>query len=340
MRPPEVASNRDEVAGREGASGEDGAADREVASGRVMGWLRRLGELRQPPPRWRGALLLVAAAVFVGGAVLSWRSLDLDPGEVVWWPVVVVGLVLVPATVAVNVAELVALGRAASVRIGAREGIRVVLVATAANFLPIPGAAAVRVQAFTARGASLGAATAVNVLGALAWVSVALVVAGLAGLALAPIGAVLFLVGGLVGVGVTWSLLVRWRGASPRAAAAVFAAELATVIGHALRLGLVLVALRASASAAQVLVLGANGPLAAAAGIFPSGLGLAEAIGAALAELVALAPAAGFAATALNRVLGVAVTAPLALAFGVGELRGGAPDAARSPHAAGDGPED
>lgn len=313
---------------------EDADAERPAGGGdapRVVRWLRRFGELRQPPPRWRGVLLLVAGAVFVGGAVLSWRSLDLELAAVRWWPVVVVAVALVPATIAVNVAELVALGRAAGVRVGVRDGIRVVLVATAANFLPVPGAAAVRVQAFVARGATLGGATAVNVLGALAWVSIALVAAGIAGLGLVPVGAALFLLGGIAGTTLTWVLLVRWRGASVGSAAAVMAAELTTVAGHALRLGLVLVALRSAASPAQVVVLGANGPLAAAAGIFPSGLGLAEAIGAALAELVALAPAAGFAATALNRVLGVAVTAPLALAFGVRELSasartpGGAP---------------
>lgn len=273
------------------------------------------------PPRWRGALLLVAAAVFVGGTVWSWVRLDVDLATVRWWPLVVVALVLVPATVAVNVAELVALGRIVGVRLLLRDGVKVVVLATAANFLPLPGAAAVRIHALATRGARLGAATGVNLVAAVAWVAVALVVAGVAGATVVPVAGTLLLAGGLGLLGLSWLLLRRF-GPAPGAVGALLAVEVATVAGHALRLGLVLVALRQAASVAQVLVLGTSGPLAAAAGIFPSGLGLAEALAAALAELVALAPAAGFVATAVNRVLGVAVTAPLALALGVDELRG------------------
>lgn len=288
-------------------------------------WLRVLGRIRRPPPRWRGALLVVAAVVFVAGAVLAAQRLELELSSVRWWWVAVVAVLLVPATIAANVAELAVLGRTVEVEVPPREGLEVVLVATAANFLPVPGAAAVRVHALVERGAGVGAATAVNVLGGVAWVGVALVVAGMAGLGPAPLAGLLLLAGGIVAGGVAAVLLTRWRGVPPQVAAMLVSVEIAIVATHALRLGVLLVAIGRAASPSQVLVLGANGPLAAAAGIFPSGLGLAEALGAALAALVSLAPAAGFAVTAANRLIGVAVTAPVAAALGVGRLRGSAP---------------
>jgi hypothetical protein len=69
---------------------------------------------------------------------------------------------------------------------------------------------------------------------------------------------------------------------------------------HGLRLWLVLLALGVEVSVRQGLALGAAAPLAAAAGVFPSGLGLAEALTAVIAPIVALPAAAGFAATALG----------------------------------------
>ena len=58
--------------------------------------------------------------------------------------------------------------------------------------------------------------------------------------------------------------------------------------------------------------------LAAAAGILPGGFGLRELIAAALAPLVGLPASAGFAATAINRVMGIVVLAPITAALALG----------------------
>jgi hypothetical protein len=54
-------------------------------------------------------------------------------------------------------------------------------------------------------------------------------------------------------------------------------------------------------------VVGTSGPLAAAAGVFPAGLGIAEGLAAAAGSLVAVPAAAAFAAAALNRLVGYGV---------------------------------
>jgi hypothetical protein len=84
---------------------------------------------------------------------------------------------------------------------------------------------------------------------------------------------------------------------------------------YGVRLLAVLAALRVDLELLQALVIALSAPLSAAAGVFPSGIGLAEGISGLLAPLVAVPVAAGVAATGVNRIAGLAVTAPLAMLF-------------------------
>lgn len=285
--------------------------------------LRRWTRWRTPSPRVRGVLLVVAIVVFLGGVTLSLQDLEVAPADLIWWPLVVVAVLGTPATIAVNAAELRAMARLTTEGQAPSWGqaARVVVVATAANLLPLPGGALVRVHALRTAGASLGQATSVTLVAALLWVAVAVGVAGAAAVAWSPLVATLALLLAAAGI-VATSVALRWTTArwSLRGLAALALVELITTLIHAARLYLTLLALGVVASPAQALVLGAGAPLAAAAGVFPAGLGLAELLSALLAPVVALPAAAGFAVTALARVIGLAATVPVALALGVRDL--------------------
>lgn len=297
------------------------------ASGRLLdaaaGIRRRIS--RRPSPRAQAGALALAMAVFIGGGVTAWRRLELDLGDISWAPIWVLIVVLVPLTIVANMAELSVTGRLLGVRIAPVLLLRTVLVATAANFLPIPGAALVRVHALRTGGAPLGAATSVTVSTALLWVSLSSMVAGAA---LVTIGgyalAAAFLGGGLLLGVLGVATLARHTSARtplPLATLELCLVELALIVISAARILAVLVAIGIGASVTQTLVLTVAGALAATAGVFPGGLGLTEAISAALAPLVGLPAAAGFTATAMNRLAGIAVTAPLALLLGMDLLR-------------------
>lgn len=284
---------------------------------------RRLA--RRPSPRAQAVALLLALALFVGGGVTAWNRLELSVAELSFPPLGVLLLVLVPATIVVNAAELAVTGRVLGVRFAPSLLLRTVVVATAANFLPIPGAALVRVQALRTAGARLGAATSVTVVTAVLWVSASASVAGAALLAVGHLGPALgFLavgvVLGLVGVGAVARQGDRVL-TTPRALAEILLVEVALIVVSALRMLTVLATVGIGADLVQTLVLTVSGALAATAGVFPGGLGLTELISAALAPLVALPAAAGFTATALNRLAGVVITAPLAAVLGVDLLR-------------------
>jgi hypothetical protein len=197
-----------------------------------------------------------------------------------------------------------------------------VIVATAANILPLPGGALVRVHALRAAGATLPQSTVVTLMAALLWVATAVGVAGIAALSWSPlVGAIaigLALAGAAVTAVVVRATTSRW---SLPALGGLALVEAVTTLIHAARLYLVLLALGVTAGVTQALVLGAGAPLASAAGVFPSGLGLAELLSALLAPVVDLPAAAGFAVAALARVVGLLATVPAALLLGVRDLR-------------------
>lgn len=297
----------------------------------VLARLERLTRWRAPSPRWRRVIQVVAVVIFVGGIVVSVQRLDLRVADITWWPLVVLAVLGTPATIAVNAAELRAmtrcLDRAASLP-WSRAG-SVVVLATAANVLPLPGGAMVRIQALRAGGATTGRAAAINLVAALLWVAAAVVVAGIAVWRMVPVAGLLAVAVGVAGGGVA---LVALRAAMPvwsvASALRLGGIEVVTTLLHAVKLYLALLALGIAAGLDQALVLGVAGPISAAAGVFPSGIGLAELLAALTAALVALAPAAGFGATALVRVIGLLVTAPLALVSDVRALAQDDPDPA------------
>jgi hypothetical protein len=285
--------------------------------------LRRLTRWRTPPPRVRGVLLVVAVGLFVTGVVLSLRELELDLATVSWWPLVLVAVLGTPATIAANAAELRAMARLSGAASPPSwpHAARVVIVATAANLLPLPGGALVRVHALRTAGAGLATATVVTLLAAWVWVATAVGVAGVAAFAWSPVtGLTAFAVASValvLAAVVVRTSTSRW---SLPALAELAVVELITTLVHAARLYLVLLALGVAASLPQALVLGAGAPLASAAGIFPAGLGLAELLTALLAPVVALPAAVGFAVAALARVIGLLATIPVALLLGVRDL--------------------
>ena len=274
--------------------------------------LQRVGDWRNVPQRWQTPLLVLSGFVFLGGSVYAYQNLSLDWSNV---NIMLLALVLflgTPATIAVNAAELRAITAIGGSSMTWLTASRTVVIATAANMLPLPGAAVVRTHALVSHGVALTAAVRVILASALCWVGVAALVAGAAAAFRAGLFAALMAIFGSV-ILVASVAALRTTG---RLLARLVWIELLTTLLHAARLWLVLVALTVSVDGGAALVLAAAAPLAATAGVFPSGLGLSEALAAGMAATIGLTAAAGFAATALMRVIGLAGTALVALVLG------------------------
>lgn len=275
--------------------------------------LERASRWRTVPQRWHTPLLVLAGVVFLVGSVLAYRGLALDWQNVNVFLLLLVLVVGTPLTIALNAAELRVIAAIESVTLPWPTALRTVVLATAANMLPVPGAALVRTHTLVTHGVALAAAVRVILAAALGWVGVSAVLASVAAASFSPLFAVIF--GGLGSIAVLIS--VRLLRTSGRRVWQLLTVELATTMLHAIRLWLVFLALAIAVDFREPIVLAAASPLAAAAGVFPSGLGLAEAFAAGMAVTVGLGAAAGFAATALMRVIGLVGTAVVALTLGV-----------------------
>ncbi len=272
----------------------------------------------------RGVLLVVAAVATVVAVVVAVDRLDVALDDLRAGPLLLAAVVATPLTIALNAAELRATALASGARLAEvswTRAARTVVLATAANLLPVPAGAALRIQVLHSAGARLTAAAGVQLSAAAVWVGVSLL---LAGAVLLP-GSATWGVAGLVsGVGlVVAGLLGVLRTATERPAVAMgwlLVVEVATAVVQALRLWVVLLGLGIAASLAQSVVIATAAPLAAAAGFFPGGIGLAELLSALVAPLAGLPAAAGLLAVALARVLGLAVTVPVALGLGLRDL--------------------
>jgi hypothetical protein len=244
--------------------------------------------------------------VFVVGGWFAFKSLDVTLSEIRWVPMVIAAVVGVPLTLVANTFEYLLSARLLHHRMRFLPALQLTTMSTAANLLPIPGAFLVRVQGLRALGSRYGRALASTAVVGLVWIGVSALMA-----------AILLLVG------------ERWVAAAILAAAGIrrlggllVAVELFAVFTNAGRLVLILIGLGVDADVDQALVLAVSSSLAAAAGILPGGFGLRELIAAALAPLVGLPASAGFAATAINRVMGIVVLAPITAALALG-LRAG-----------------
>lgn len=276
--------------------------------------------LTRRTPAQQRALLVVAGLVFVAAAAVALRNLpdDLDPH---WLGLVLVGTAGPLLTVALNGAEFVVQGSLLGRRTPFAEAVRISVLATAANLLPLPGSAIVRTQALSGEGYRRAAGSTIVV--AVAWLGctagVAAVLYGAVGDAWAVTGALAAVAAGAIGG--TW-VFVR-RAAPPAGTAPVFvrllAVETATALVGAARFYLTIRVLGFDVTPGQAVALTLAGVVASATGIFPAGIGIREALAGAVSPLVGLSASVGVVAAAVDRVAGLVV---LAVLTGILAVRG------------------
>jgi hypothetical protein len=260
----------------------------------------------------------LAAVGFAVGLVVSWRALPEGVRILRVEYLVGLALVLVPATVLLNAARYENSARILGRRVPLSQAWRISILSSAANLLPLPGAALVRVAGLAGLGQSVGSAVASTGLVAGAWACVTGLVAGIwqfyAGAA--RLGA-LFTLGGIVAGGVTLVLLSRVdRGPSKLAIAVrLVVVESIVVLVAATRIYFVFLAMDLPAAFSQAVALVVAGVVASAVGVLPGGLGLREALSATIAMGLGLPASVGFLAAAIDRLVGLGVLVPLSIAL-------------------------
>lgn len=291
---------------------------------------RRLSALlaartRPGSARRRRVTLGIALALFLGGTIVGALSLPEVDAEPRWELLAVVGLVGIPLMLALNAAEYQLTGSILGYRIPFVPALRISVLASAANLLPIPGALLVRAYAIRGLGASLGqVAMSTGAVGT-CFVGTA---AGMAAATLVAVGELalggVMAAAGLVLLVLTLLLVMRERGLRSGVVLTgiLVAVEVGSIAVKAGRFYLVFQALGYSAGVTQALALTLAAVLATMLGFFPGGLGAAELLAAATSPLVGVSAAVGLVTTAVDRLLSMAVLGiVVGAAFVVAERR-------------------
>ena len=298
-----------DVAGADAAPGTD----------RANRWKSRLSRFesafnqRSSSPKAKRWLLGVALVLFGVISYFSFRSLD--KSQFRWWILPILAFVTTPLTVFANAAEYRVMGAISNRHIRWLESARLTILATAANLLPSPGGIMVRTQALRQEGTSYKRALAANAAAGIAWAGMGCLAVGALMVTDAHkrVLSIALLVASVVLIVGVYRLLKR---ANPHHAighlSALMVVETLTVVITAVRIWLAFAMIGKTATPAQAVAQTSAVIIAAAVGIFPSGLGLRELLAGAVGAVVGLDAAAAVAATAADRVaaqIGLAVLA-------------------------------
>jgi len=270
-------------------------------------------------PRAQRALMIGASVFLAGGTVVAASALDLAATEIELKPLFVLMLVMVPATLAANALETELAAVMVASRFGWNKAMRIGVLSTAANALPLPGGPIVRIAALKAAGADLRAAGIVTLAIALLWLGLSL---GYAGVWL--IGRHMLIAAGFMSAGV---VLVVYSGVVMRRFAKGFGVVVAAallksfhIVLGIMRMALALATIGVAADLSQVSVFAVSSVAGAAVSVVPAGLGVTESVATLLAGLVTLSPAAVFLATGINRLAGFVVLFPVTLLLGLSPI--------------------
>jgi hypothetical protein len=264
-------------------------------------------------PSVRRFILILASAGFLVGIWLSLRDQPDILNRIEWLPLMLLVAVAIPLTLFLNALEFYLSARLIGQKIAFWRTMEITIIGSVANMLPLPGGTLVRIASLKAEGASFAKSTSTTLYVALIWCGVGFVYSGgwLAVLGQPLPGAALIIAGIAIlaaCIFATYRLLddVRFT-------AMIVAAKVVLVLVDAFRTYLSLLALGLVATFGQASVLALSSLLGASFSIVPAGLGIREGAAAFLGPVIGIAASSAFLAASLSRILGMAVTFPLAL---------------------------
>jgi len=273
----------------------------------------RVVELRKATARWRVHLIVAAAALFAVGLGVSIGSLDLTWNQVSIGPALLILCFLGPLTLVMASISLQLSASTVGQQISFRDGLAVSAIGSIAELLPLPGGAMVRGAALMRAGAGVRDSTWIVMLTAVLTLSMATALGSAPLIAVGSGLGYLFLAAGSGGtlVSVVWIA----RRARTSLALAMVALRLVILVLGVARVSAAFAAIGLAIRPIEAALFVISSALGNAVSIVPAGLGISEAIAAALALLVEMPPAAAFVAVALDRVLTLSASGIIAFAF-------------------------
>lgn len=269
--------------------------------------------------RVRTVFWTLAAVCFVGGLFTAFWAIDLTDLELRLWPIAILAFVAIPIMLTLNALETECVARLFHRSFGFWKALQVTVLGSAANMLPLPGAAAVRVLSLKTLNVPAHHGTMATLGVAFIWLGLSLFLAGAYLWASAPIEGALACLAAIAvfptGVG-----LLSHFGENRAAIISIVCVKATLTLLAVARMMLCFYALGVPIGFDTAAVFAVAPVLGSAASIVPAGLGVRELISAALAPLVGVSAALAFIATALDRLIALIALIALSTFFGASSL--------------------
>ena len=268
----------------------------------------------KPIPRWiRSTVWVLAAAAFIAAAVIIVRRHPELLHDLRLLPLAA-ALALVPLAVGLNVIEYRLSARYLGLSVSWAKALEIIVLGSAANMLPLPGATVVRAAGLVGEGGRPAKSAGVTLTFACSWLAVSCLYSG---------GALILCGYREYGIPVTIAgsiALVAFFAISmfafgrrlglPLAASAI---KLGVVVVEAIQIYLCFASIHIPISFTAASAIQVSAVAGSALAIVPAGLGVREGVAALLGAVIGLGHASAFLAVALNRMLAMILMVPLAL---------------------------
>ncbi|WP_440877756.1 lysylphosphatidylglycerol synthase domain-containing protein [Vibrio natriegens] len=277
----------------------------------VMAKLQAIREYKLSPSSEK-KVLTVSMLALVVGVYLSLNDNPYIQTQTDWQAIAVVMLIGVPVTTLINALEFIISARMVGVNFPTLRAMKVSIVGSAANMLPLPGATMVRILALKASGVTFRKGTSITLLLALTWIGMSFFYTGVM---LQQFDAKIMAWGlGTTGVCVllTTAWMTHYIGSRITDYLRIVVLKLAMVLVDAVRIYFCFQALDLDVLFFQASAFVVSSVLGSAISIVPAGLGVRELVSAGLAPLVGIAASAGFLSATLNRIASLVALLPIA----------------------------
>lgn len=288
--------------------------------------VRELLERRaQPlPDHYRLPLLVIAAGALTVAMVWAWNRAELTIDDLSWEPLAALALVAVPASLLLKAAEFVVAARIAGQRPGPRLAMETAVVSSAANLLPLPGSLLITVKALADGGAGYGGAVAASAVSGAAWLGITGMIGGAALVVegATAVGLIALVGGGIALVGA--GAIFRSTGPNdgrPTLVLAILLVETGWLAVSGFRFTLAAAVIGVDLTVTQALALSIAGAITVAIGFLPGGLGVREALIAALSPLIGLDLETGVLLGAVDRLVWLSALALAGVGLAVSRRR-------------------
>ncbi len=273
-------------------------------------------QTRLKRPSVQRLVFLIAALVFVAGVIVSYSYRpDLFSTLSINY-VLFLSLVLAPLLIVFGALIFQITCRVGNIKIQFIDAIKISVLSSAANYLPLPAGLALRVAAMMNKGVPLKNSAFANIATALVWFGMTFIHASIWAASIAsPIWLFLAFVGALClfsGIAIIWSISHRISDII-----LMMIVGFGAAVVYAVGFWVSLTALGFDGAFSQAVVISVAGVIGAAVSFVPSGLGVRELAAATIALWVASDPALGFMASAVLQLTLIIPLIAIALLFSI-----------------------